>query len=291
MKRKLNDVIIRNAKPKEDGKPKKYTDGGRLFLLVNKKGKYWRYNYQFAKIQKTISFGVYPEVSLKDARIAHEKARELLSRNIDPSEHRKIEKLAVGQLHDNTLEAIAREWFVMWREDKAETHSKRTLARLEKNVFPWIGANPVTEIEPPIILLVLRRVEARGALDLAHRIKQILGQIFRYAIATGRAHRDPTADLKGALKPRKKKHFPAITDPVEFGHLLRVIEEYHGSLIVRCAFRLSPLVMLRPSELAGAKWSEIDFESETWTIPVKRMKALTAIKIENATSHVIPLSR
>ena len=179
----------------------------------------------------------------------------------------------------------------MWRDDKAKSHSTRTLARLEKNVFPWIGATPIAEIEPPTVLLVLRRIEARGACDLTYRVKQVLGQVFRYAIATGRADRDPTADLKGALKPYRKKHFPAITDPIEFGHLLRVIEEYRGSLIVRCAFRLSPLVMLRPSELAGAEWSEVDFESETWTIPVKRMKALTAIKLENATSHIIPLSK
>ena len=139
--------------------------------------------------------------------------------------------------------------------------------------------------------MVLRRVESRGALETAHRVKGVIGQVFRYAVATGRAQRDQTADLKGALKPYRKKHFPAITDPVEVGRLLRSIDDYSGSLIVRCAFKLSPLVMLRPNELSGAEWKEIDLEAATWTIPVARMKAKKAIKEENATTHIIPLSR
>ncbi|MCK5917877.1 MAG: tyrosine-type recombinase/integrase [Cocleimonas sp.] len=291
MHRKLSDLKIRKIKLQQDGRTKKYTDGGRLYLLVNSKGKYWRYGYNFQKKQKSISFGVYPEISLMDARIAHQEARELLSRGIDPLAHRKMKQITGGVMDNNTFQAVGLEWFAMWKDDNSENHMQRTLVRLEKDIFPWIGSRPMIDIEPPEILMLLRRVESRGAFETAHRVKQLIGQVFRYAVATGRAQRDQTADLKGALKPYRKKHFPAITDPIEFGHLLRVIEEYRGSLVVRCAFKLSPLVMLRPNELAGAKWSEIDFNTATWTIPVKRMKAKKYIKEENATSHIVPLSK
>ncbi len=291
MIRRLNDVMVRQAKPNEDGSPKKYTDGGQMYLVASKTGKYWRYNYKFAGKSKTFAMGSYPNVSLKDARIEHEEARELLGRGIDPNEYKKMRRLSGSNFKNNSLEAVALEWFAMWKDDNSESHTQRTLARLKNDVFPFLGSRLIDSIEPPEILMLLRRVESRGALETAHRVKQLIGQVFRYAVATGRAQRDQTADLKDALKPYRKKHFPAITDPVEFGHLLRVIEEYHGSLVVRCAFKLSPLVMLRPSELAGAKWCEIDFNTATWTIPVKRMKAKKHIKEENATSHIVPLSK
>ena len=291
MKRKLNITIVKNAKPNDEGKPKKYADGGGLYLLVNKKGKYWRYNYKFNDKFKTLALGVYPDVGLKDARTAHEDARDLLARDIDPSAYRKINKATKAHLENTSFEGVGREWFILWKDDNTEGHAKRTLTRLENDVFPWLGERPIVDIEPPEILMVLRRIESRGALETAHRVRQVIGQVFRYAVATGRAQRDQTADLKGALKPYRKKHFPAITDPVEVGRLLRTIDDYSGSLIVRCAFKLSPLVMLRPSELSGAEWKEIDLENETWAIPVARMKARKAIKEENATSHIIPLSK
>ncbi len=291
MIRKLNDTKARNAKPTSNGKPKKHTDGGGMYLLVNQKAKYWRYNYKFNKKWKTLALGVYPDVSLKDARIAHEDARDLLSRDIDPSEYRKIQKATRDHFENNSLEGVGREWFLMWKDNQSEGHSSKIITRLEKDVFPWLGSRPIVDIEPPEILMVLRRIESRGALETAHRVKGVIGQIFRYAVATGRAQRDQTSDLKGALKPYRKKHFPAITDPVEVGRLLRVIDDYSGSQVVRCAFKLSPLVMLRPKELSGAEWCEVDLVAATWTIPVARMKAKNAIKEENATSHIIPLSK
>ena len=280
MNGKLSDLQIRKIKLSEDKKVRKYTDGGRLYLLVNKKGKYWRYNYSFLKKQKTLALGVYLNVSLKEARIDHKEAQELLSRGVDPNEYKKMKSLSGGNFDNNSLESVALEWFAMWKDDNSESHAKRTLSRLKNDVFPFLGLRSIAGIEPPDIFMVLKRVEARGALETAHRVKQLIGQVFKYAVATGRATRDQTADLKGALKPYRQKHHPAITDPVEVGHLLRVIDDYKGSLVVRCAFKLSPLVMLRPSELAGAEWSEIDFDNAMWTIPVKRMKARQAIKDE-----------
>ncbi len=290
MKRSLNNTLVKSAKPSHNGKPKKYTDGGGLYLLVSKTNKYWRYNYKFMGKWKTLALGVYPKISLKDARIAHEEARELLSRGIEPNEYKKLQQLQ-GSSKADTFEAVALEWFSIWKKDNSASHAKRTLARLNNDAFPWLGSRQIVAIEPPEILVVLRRIESRGALETAHRVKQLIGQVFRYAVVTGRASRDQTADLKGALQPFRKKQFPAITDPVEIGHLLRVIDNYKGSLIVRCAFRLSPLVMLRPSELAGARWEEIDFNNALWTIPIKRMKARQIIKDENTTVHQVPLSR
>ena len=230
---KLNDLMVRNAKPSEDGKPKKYVDGG-LYLLVNKKGKYWRYNYKFLGKQKTVSFGVYPDVGLSDAREAFKEAKGLLSRGVDPSEYKQVRKYTAGLTANNTLEAVAREWFIIWKEDKSEVHSTKIAGRLEKDVYPYLGNRPIEQIEPPEILMLLRRIESRGAVETAHRVKQLLGQVFRYGVATGRAQRDQTADLKGALRSYRTKHFPAITDPKEVGQLLRVIDGYRGSQVVRC---------------------------------------------------------
>lgn len=290
MKRQLNDVSIRNAKPLENGKPKKYTDGGGMYLYVTPKGKYWRYNYKYSGKFKTLAMGVYPDVSLKDARLSHEDARELLGRGIDPSGYKKIQQANKALSDSNNFEAVAREWFERFKGEWVDSHASKVLSRLEHDVFPWIGERPLLELEPPEILMVLRRIESRGALETAHRTRQTIGQVFRYGVATGRAVRDQTADLKGALPAYRKKHFPAITDPKEIGQLMRVIDDYTGTFIVKCAFRLSPLVMLRPSELAGAKWREIDFDSQTWAIPMERMKAKKAVKEENQGVHVVPLS-
>ena len=255
MKRMLNHTIVKNAKPQENGKPKKYTDGGGMYLLVNKTGKYWRYNYKFAGKSKTYAIGIYPDISLKDARVLHEEARELLARDIDPSAYKKIQKLSMSRYSggSNSFEVVAREWFEVWKSKNVESHTKKIFARLENDVFPWLGDRPLKDIEPPEILIVLNRIVARGAIETAHRTMQLIGQVFRYGVATGRAERDKTIDLKGALPSYRTKHFPAITDPKDLGHLLRVIDDYRGSLVIRCAFRLSPLVMLRPSELAGAE--------------------------------------
>jgi integrase len=290
MKRSLNNTVAKNAKPNTNGKSKKYTDGGGLYLLVSQKGKYWRYNYKFRGKYKTLALGVYPSISLKKARSLHEEARDLLSKKIDPSLNKRLQKDVEVDVF-NSFEVVAREWYAGWKGLHSMGHTKRIFSRLEKDVFPWLGHRPMLDIEPPEILMILRRIEERGALETAHRVMQSIGQVFKYGVATGRAKRDQTADLKGALPSYRKKHFPALTDPKDVGHLLRVIDAYKGSLIVRCAFRLTPLVMLRPAELAGAEWSEIDFDTAVWTIPIARMKALKAIKDENSINHIIPLSR
>ncbi len=291
MKRSLTDTAIKKAKLVESGsKPRKLTDGGGLYLLINQTGKYWRYNYRFHDKFKTLSIGVYPEISLKDARIIHDEAHSKVKKGIDPSVQKKIQKSSYKELSTNTFEVIAREWFAEFKDTWVDSHSKRLIARLENDVFPWLGERPIHEIEPPEILDVMRRVQARGALESAPRVRQVCGQVFKYAVATGRAKRDQTADIKGALPSHRKKHFAAIKDPDELAELLCAIDNYQGTFVVRCALQLSPLVMLRPGELRHAEWSEIDFEKALWTIPVKRMKALKETKENNETTHIVPLS-
>lgn len=289
MKRKLTDSEIRYHRVDAKRASYKLTDGGGLYLLVNQKGKYWRYNYRINNKYKTLALGVYPEITLKEARVLHEEAHTKVKQSIDPSVHRKIEKLKQQELADNTFEHIAREWFEEFKQTWVESHSKRLISRLENDVFPWLGSMPIQEIEPPEILAVMRRVQARGALESAHRVKTICGQVFRYAIATGRASRDQTADLKGALPQPRKGRFAAIRDPDELRSLLLAIDGYQGTFVVRCALQLSPLVMLRPGELRHAQWDEINFEEALWTIPVSRMKARRSTKEQNETNHLVPL--
>ena len=291
MKRNLTATAVEKYKLIIDGKPKKLTDGGGLYLLINKKGKYWRYNFRFNGKFKTLSIGVYPEVSLKEARVEHEVAHANVTKGIDPSVQKQIQKITKQKLGESTFEAIAREWFAEFKDTWVDSHAKRLIARLENDVFPWLGNRPIHEIEPPEILEVMRRVQKRGALESAHRVRQVVGQVFRYAVATGRTNRDQTGDLKGAIPSHRKKHFAAIKDADELAVLLKAIDIYKGTFIVRCALKLSPLVMLRPGELRQAEWKEIDFDTATWTIPVKRMKALKATKEENETNHIVPLSK
>lgn len=291
MKRSLTATSVDKAKLIIEGKPKKLTDGGGLYLLINQKGKYWRYNFRFNGKFKTLSIGVYPEVSLKEARQYHEAAHSNVSKGIDPTVQKQIQKITRHKLGEATFEVVAREWYAEFKDTWVDTHGKRLIARLENDVFPWLGSRPIHEIEPPEILEVMRRVQKRGALESAHRVRQVVGQVFRYAVATGRTNRDQTADLKGAIPSHRKKHFAAIKDAGELADLLKAIDHYKGTFVVRCALKLSPLVMLRPGELRQAEWKEIDLDTATWTIPVKRMKALKATKEENETNHVVPLSR
>ena len=290
MKRRLTDTAVKNAKLKDGMSQTKHTDGGGLYLLVTKTGKYWRYNYRFNGKFKTLAFGVYPDTSLKQARLSHDAARDKVSEGIDPSFQRKIKKLTKRESSDNSFEYIAREWFDEFRETWAESHAKRLISRLENDVFPWIGSRPIIEIEPPEILAVMRRVQSRGALESAHRVRHVCGQVFRYAIATGRAKRDQTADLRGALPPVRKNHFAAINNPDELKSLAIAIDAYRGTFVVKCALKLSMLVMLRPGELRHAQWNEIDLEQVIWTIPISRMKARKTTKELNLTTHIVPLS-
>ncbi len=275
----LTDTAIRNAKPEE--KPVKIADGGGLYLLLNPKGsKWWRLDYRFDGKRKTISMGVYPEISLKDARERRDEARKLLAQGIDPGENRKAIKAAKEEHATNSFEIVAREWFGKNRHTWAPSHADKVLARLENDVFPWLGKRPVAGIGAPEVLEILRRIEKRGTLDTAHRAKGNISQVMRYAIATGRAERDPCPDLRGALPPAKEKNFPAITDPKAVAELLRAIDAFRGTFVVRCALLLAPMLFVRPGELRRAEWSGFDLDRAEWRYLVTKTK----------TEHCVPLA-
>ncbi|PID99850.1 MAG: integrase [Acidobacteria bacterium] len=287
MQRKLTDVGVRNAKT-----PKKYTDGGGMYLHILKSGtKCWRYNYTYLGKQKTLALGTYPEFSLKEARERHDAARALLARGIDPGEFKRQQQEEQRTLESNSFEVVAREWFQHHLSKKSESYYTRVTAYMEKDIFPYIGKSLISELKPPDINKVIQRIAGRGALDAAHRAKQSIGQVFRYAVVNGLAERDITADLRGALPPTRRKHFPALVEPFDVAGLLNAIDHYQGMLTVRAALKLSPLVMLRPGELRKAVWSELDMENKVWVIPIRRMKAPTEVKLENEYVHLVPLSR
>jgi len=277
---RLTDVKVRNAKPRE--KQYKLFDGDGMFLQIMPNGsKYWRYKYRFADKEKTLALGVYPEISLLEARSKHLGARKTLANGIDPILQRKAQKQAQTAT-ENNFEVVAREWHGKQLPTWAPGHADTIIARLERDVFPWLGQQPIIEITAPDVLKVLRRVESRGAIETAHRIKTVCGQVFRYAVATGRADHDPAADLKGALPPAKKKHRAAITEPNKFADLLRAIDGYEGSFSVKCALQLQALTFVRPGELRHAEWQEIDFDAAQWNIPGEKMKMKEP--------HIVPLS-
>jgi len=277
----LTDTKARNAKPKN--KQYKLFDGDGLFLLVAPAGgKWWRFKYRFGGKEKLISLGTYPEVSLSQARERRDKARKQVADNIDPSKVRKALKAATIQ-NESTFEVIAREWHAKFTPTWTQGHATTIKSRLEKNVFPFIGTCPIIDIKAPELLMVLRRIESRGALETAHRVRAICSQVFRYAVATGRAERDPAADLRGALPPVKSKHLAAMTDPEKIAGLLRAIEGYNGSFITKCALRLAPLLFVRPGELRQAEWAEIDLEAAEWNIPAEKMKTRQP--------HLVPFAR
>ena len=276
----LTDTKIRTAKPAD--KPKRLFDGGGLYLEVSPKGgKWWRLKYRFGGKEKRLSLGVYPEVTLKDARQRREAARKLLANQVDPSEHRKAEKAAARESGANSFEVIAREWFKKRGTNWVPSHADRIIRRLERDIFPWIGGSPIAEVTAPKLLDVVRRIEQRGALETAHRTLQNCGQVFRYAVATGRAERDPSGDLRGALPPVKGEHFAAVTEPEKLAGILRALDSYEGTLVVRCALRLAPLVFVRPGELRHAQWADIDLEMAEWRYTVTKTD----------TKHIVPLSK
>ncbi len=277
----LSDMKVQKAKSKD--KTVTLFDGGGLFLMVTPSGgKLWRFKYRFEGKEKKIAFGAYPEISLLDARQRRDEARRQLANGIDPGAVRKAQKQANVQ-ETETFEVIAREWHGRFISTWTEGHAETIMSRLERDLFPWIGKRPIAEIKAPELLTVLRRVESRGALESAHRIRTICGQVFRYAVATGRAERDPSADLKGALPQPQEKHRAAITEPKEVAALLRAIESYEGSFIVKCALKFAPLVFVRPGELRHAEWEEINLENAEWNIPGSKMKMREP--------HLVPLSR
>jgi len=283
----LSDTAIKNAKP--GTKPIKLADEKGLYLLISPAGgKWWRLKFRYDGKEKLLSLGTYPEVSLKDARQRRDDDRKLLSKGIDPSANRKAVKAAIADKNANNFEVIAREWFAKKSPSWAASNSDKIIRRLEKDAFPWIGDRPITEITPPELLKCLRRIEERGAVESAHRVKNYCSQIFRYAIVTGRAERNPSSDLKDALITPTKQNRAAITDPKLAAELLRAINDYQGTFVTKCALRLAPLVFVRPGELRKAEWTEIDLENAEWNIPAERMKGWTRKGI--TTAYLIPLS-
>ncbi|RFC31109.1 MAG: Integrase [Candidatus Nitrotoga sp. MKT] len=279
----LTEIEVKKTKATD--KPQRLTDGRGMFLLIhNNGGKYWRMDYRFNGTRKTLSLGTYPDVSLVKAREDREDARKLLKNGIDPGAVKQAQKASKINLAGDSFEVIAREWFVLHAPNWKENHSSKIIARLEKDIFPWIGARPIAEIAAPALLATIRRIEARGALETAHRALACCGQVFRYAVATGRAERDPTGDLRGSLPSVKRnKHFAAITDPKKVGELMRDIEGYQGSYVVKSAFKLSPLLFVRPGELRKMEWTELDLDKAEWIIPANKMKM--------GITHIVPLAK
>ncbi len=279
----LTDRAIKNAKPEK--KSRRLFDGGGLYLeIAPAGGRWWRLKYRFGGKEKRLSLGVYPDVSLADARGRREAARKLLAAKIDPGEQRKEDRRVAAALEASSFEHVAREWYAKQAHIWVPGHARDVLRRLEGNLFPEIGLAPIGEITAPALLAAVRKIEARGAHDLAHRVLQVASQVFRYAVATGRCERDPAPDLRGALTPHKGKHQAAV--PLEeFPALLRSIESYGdlGDMMTGYALRLLMLTFVRTGELIGAEWSEIDEAGATWIVPAERMKMKT--------EHVVPLSR
>lgn len=276
----LTDTAIRNAKPQD--KFYKLSDSAGLYLLVKSTGKYWRMDYRFVGKRKTLAIGVYPAVSLVDARKKRDQARELLAKNVDPSMAKQISKQIVRTEAENTFKAVALEWHAKTSKTWAETTATNIKRYLEKDIFPWLGNRVIKDITAPELLAVLRKIESRGAHEKAQRCREYAGRVFRYAVATGRAERDPSGDLRGALTPVKVKHHASITDPKAIGALLRSIHGFSGSYITKCALQFAPLVFVRPGELRHAEWQEIDFDKKEWRIPGHKMKM--------GEVHIVPLS-
>lgn len=286
----LSETQINKAKPQS--KDFKLFDGGGLYLLITPAGgKLWNLKYRYFGKEKKLSLGAYPALSLADARQRRNESKKLLANGVDPSEVKKAQKNAISACNENSFEVVAREWHAKFSPTWSESHAHWVKRRLEQYVFPAIGIRPIAGLKGLDILRVLQTIES-VALETAHRVKFVIGQIFRYAVGSGRAERDWTADLKGLLPPRSQKHHPAITDPKEVAGLLRAIDSYTGTFTVKCALQLAPLVFLRPGELRMAEWSEFDLEAAEWNLPVERLKLKKRIKDDRkGEKHLIPLSR
>jgi integrase len=275
----LTVTATNNAKPKD--KPYKLADEKGLYLFIQSSGsKLWRFDYRFGGKRKTLALGSFPDVGLSDARDRRDAARKLLANDADPSETKKAAKASKVGLQLNSLEVVAREWASSYFTNKSASHQQRTLRRLELYIFPWLGSKQISEITAPQILEAVKRIENLNKLETAHRTLQAVSQVFRHAVQTGRAMRDPCVDLRGALPASVVKHMAAFTEPKQIAELLRAIDGFTGSFTVQCALRLSPLVFVRPSELRTAKWVDIDLESKEWRYRVSKTN----------TMHLVPLS-
>lgn len=286
----LNDTFIKNS-TKYSGAPSgdKHSDGGGLYLHVKASGKYWRMNYRWLGKQKTLALGTYPAVSLKKAREGRDLAKEQLAEGIDPSNAKQEAKQAEKQAATNTFELIAREFHAVKAEGWSEAHATKWLRMCELYLFPTIGRMPVESIKAKHLLAALRKIEAKGILSTAQDVQQMAGQVFRYAVQTGRAEQNPAPDMKGALKPHVAKHFAAVLDPVEAGALLRAMDDYTGQPTTRAALKLSALLFQRPGNIRAMEWSWIDFDNAMITVPSIGMKRTIHGKV-NGKPHLIPMA-
>ena len=285
----LTNTFVKKIKHSIGSAVGKYRDGGGMYLQVNASGKYWRMDYRFANKRKTLSLGVYPSISLAKARQRREKAREQLADGIDPGVYKRDEKMAKAITAANTFEVVAREFHKSKSDSWSPSYSEKWLRGQEKDLFPYIGRLPLATITAPILLSALRRVESRGAIESAHTLRQTAGQVFIYGVQTGRCERNPSADLRGALKPVIVKHMSAILDPFQVGELLRAIDGYSGQPMTRAALGLSALLFQRPGNIRQMQWSWIDFENALLTIPSADMKRSKIQKI-NGRPHLVPLA-
>jgi integrase len=286
----LTDTAIRKATP--GSKPIRLFDGRGLYLEVSTGGgKWWRLKYRFEGKEKLLSLGTYPDTTLKQARTKREEARVILAAGIDPSAARKARRVAAHGGGASSFETVAREFHETKRAEWSEAHARRWLERLEKDVFPYLGAQALTEISAPRLLETLRRVELRGVRETVHSILQSCGQVFRYGIATGRGDRNPAGDLRGALRPVLVKNMAAVTEPSGVGDLMRAIEDYQGGPLARGALKLSALLFQRPGNIRAMQWSALDFDGDTptWTIPAAEMKRIRYEK-QNGRPHLVPLA-
>ncbi|MRV75710.1 DUF4102 domain-containing protein [Duganella sp. FT92W] len=278
----LTDSFTRLVKP---NKPTgdKYADGGGVYLLVTQAGKYWRLDYRYLGKRKTLALGVYPAVSLASARKRRDEARTLLAEGIDPSLAKQEAHLARSSAALQTFEVVAKQWMVKIAPTRTASTQEKVQRWLDQNLLPMIGKKPIADIKPRDVLAAMQKMEARGAVESAHRVKQLCGQIFRFAVALDLVERDVTVDLRGALAPTVRRNFSAITEPKQVGALMRAIYDYHGFPAAVAALKLAPLVFVRPGELRAAEWTEFDLDAAEWRIPAAKMK----MKIE----HLVPLSR
>jgi integrase len=277
----LTDTFVRKVNSiKKTGD--KYTDGDGMYLLVTPAGKYWRLDYRHLGKRKTLALGVYPSTTLAKARAKRGYARAQLADGIDPGLARREDKLRRTEVAKQTFSAVALAWLSKTENERAATTQEKVTGWINKDLLPYLGPLPVSTIRPRDVLVTVQRIEARGALESAHRVRQICGQILRFAVASGMVERDVSADLKGALATPQKTNYAAITDPKRVAELMRAIDGYQGHPYAVAALKLSALLFVRPGELRAAEWDEIDFDKAEWRIPAAKMK----MKVE----HIVPLS-
>lgn len=271
--------------------PGKHGDRDGLYVRIDAKGAMrWQWRIRTSKGENIVSYGVYPDVGLAEARRRHAAARAQVRDGINPNEAKRNAKYAKAAQMANSFEAVTREWFATRKDEWADSYGDKIMRRMVVDIFPYVGLKPIAEITAPMLLDAFRKIEARGAIETAHRALENCGQVLRYAVSTGRISSDPSRDLKGALRKPIVKHMAAVTDLDDLAALLRAMHGYAGTPVVRAALQLAPMLMLRPGELRFARWEEIDLDAATWTIPPERMKRQRAGKL-HGDPHSVPLPR